>query len=344
MKRIVLMIAACICFASGCDENEKTTILPVGGGSGLQAGDTSFYNGDNGSGYYGVGFTMVYVPAKTFRINSGSEVDSGTAKVSRPFWIGETEVTYILWHRVRAWAVSHGYFFVNYGTEGDDGTPGDDPSTTSIEPVTTVNWRDAMVWTNAATEWYNEMNGASLTCVYYSDSGYTTPLRDTADGVYGSTVNSEAGSFDNPHVRPRATGFRLLTSDEWELAARYIDDANNDGDISDPGEYYPGDYASGATANGQYLWATNFVAWYDANSSTNHTKDVKTKEPNALGLYDMSGNVWEWCFDWYNATSRTRRGGCYAAGYTYLEVGNDLYSHTPYSEAGTIGFRIAKSQ
>jgi formylglycine-generating enzyme required for sulfatase activity len=67
--------------------------------------------------------------------------------------------------------------------------------------------------------------------------------------------------------------YRLPTEAEWEYATR----------AGAPGSRY-GDLES--------------IAWYDANSQ-NATKDVKTKQPNAWGLYDTIGNVWEWCLDWY---------------------------------------------
>lgn len=133
-----------------------------------------------------------------------------------------------------------------------------------------------------------------------------------------------------------ANGYRLPTEAEWEYAAR------------------------GATNNPNYLYAgsdnIDNVAWYSSNSNST-THPVGTKAPNSLGIYDMSGNVCEWCNDWYGSYSsgaqtdpvgstsgsaRVVRGGSWYGSATFCRVANRSYSF-PSNGCSFLGFRVARS-
>ncbi|MCR5152806.1 MAG: formylglycine-generating enzyme family protein [Prevotella sp.] len=128
--------------------------------------------------------------------------------------------------------------------------------------------------------------------------------------------------------------FRLPTEAEWEFAAR------------------------GGTKSKGYIYSgsnnIDDVAWYHDNSDY-MTHDVATKAPNALGIYDMSGNVSEWCQDWmgsYNSDSQTNptgptsgsyrvdRGGSWDSSAGYCRV-SSRFNRDPSFSDGSIGLRVA---
>ena len=155
------------------------------------------------------------------------------------------------------------------------------------------------------------------------------------------------------------TGFRLPTSEEWQFAARYAGTTalaagslsaeyvaqGIRGSASLTAGYYwtPGDYASGATADNTNETETRAVSWYKSGATAEMPKDAGLKNFNGLNIYDMSGNVWEWCFTQYNADNRVIMGGGINEPASGMTIGN-LTPLEPHTNFFSIGFRIAKNR
>ena len=265
---------------------------------------------------------FVYIPEGSFQMGSEAGYD-----INKPV------------HTVK---ISNGFFMGKYEVTQEEYSVimGSNPSSFSsgaeegenqeLRPVENVSWYDAVVYCNKRSI------AEKLEPVYKKGD-------ETDPAEWGEIPNKSDAEGNNITCDWDANGYRLPTEAEWEYAAR-----------------------GGNGTTEVLIWSgtdkedeLENYAWY-WNKSDNKTHKVGMKDPNGYGLFDMSGNVWEWCWDWYaedyysqteggsdpkgasSGSYRVFRGGSWNYYADYASV-SDRFNNSPDYRINYLGFRVVRA-
>jgi formylglycine-generating enzyme required for sulfatase activity len=271
---------------------------------------------------------MVLIPAGAFTMGNSIAADTDITDAApvntmvSAFYMDVNEVTLSQWQAVYFWAKDNGYTDLPAG--GGKG---------ANHPVHTVSWYDCVKWCNARSE------QAGKVPVYYTNDAQTT--------VY------KTGNVDvsNAQVKWTANGYRLPTEAEWEKASR----GGRNGQRFPWGNTITQNLANYNGATGSYdydLGPNGFNATGSVDGISPATSPVGSFAMNGYGLNDITGNMFEWCWDWYGTpnaggtdphgastgSTRVGRGGSWYISASYARCAKRDFSH-PVNAFNILGFR-----
>lgn len=266
-----------------------------------------------------------------------SKAANDTALISKGFWLGETPVTKGLFESV--YAVGHENRFA-LAVDGEAGTPGN-------LPAESLSWYAAIAFCirlslrEGRKPAYSVTRlGVQMQPVHWEKQSYSI-ISQTGLGDWDVALDQEAD------------GYRLPTEMEWLWAAIGATEGGPDAAREGYKRRCSGS-ASAASKNDVKRFA--WIADQGAGGAAGKTHGVGLKIPNELGLYDMSGNVWEWCWDGYADLpsgrlvdyggsvegSKVARGGSWNGGMDDCSM-SSRFKLIASASGGAVGLRLARN-